>query len=157
MNEELKKARKAFDAESYGELWGIIEDWMSYLHSGLQSENFDQLALFNALHWPIYRPNFHADPITTKLFIWKKCVLHSILDSGFAVCGPVAMDVSPSHLKPGFGPKDLLCHRMFYQAISTIKPGFHTLVSNVRIVSVAECFVKRYGRLSLVSIHLSLT
>ena len=27
-----------------------------------------------------------------------------------------------------------------------LKSGFHTLVSDVRIVSVAECFVKRWGR-----------
>ena len=39
-----------------------------------------------------------------------------------------------------------LCHRIFCQAIWTIKPGFHTLVSDVRIVSVAECFGKRSGR-----------
>ena len=34
----------------------------------------------------------------------------------------------------------------FFQAIWTITPGFHTLVSDSRIVSVAECFVKRSGR-----------
>ena len=27
-----------------------------------------------------------------------------------------------------------------------LEPGFHIIVSNVRIVSVAECFVKRSGR-----------
>ena len=36
---------------------------------------------------------------------------------------------------------------MYSKAIGTIKPGFHTLVSDARIVSVAECFVKRSGRL----------
>ena len=39
-----------------------------------------------------------------------------------------------------------LYRRIFCQAIWTIAPGFHTLVSNVRIVSVAECFVKRSRR-----------
>ena len=41
--------------------------------------------------------------------------------------------------------------------VSFVKPGFHIIVSDVRIVSVAEYFVNRSGRLSLVSIHSSLT
>ena len=40
---------------------------------------------------------------------------------------------------------------------TSLKPGFHIIVSNVRTVSVTIFFVKRSGRLSLVSINSSLT
>ena len=37
------------------------------------------------------------------------------------------------------------------QTTRIFKPGFHTIVSDVRIVSVTEFFIKRSGQLNLVS------
>ena len=42
--------------------------------------------------------------------------------------------------------KDRPRDRIFSQAICTTKPGFHTIVFNVRIVSIAEFFVTQSGR-----------
>ena len=38
------------------------------------------------------------------------------------------------------------CHGVGLEMSIYVKPGFHMIVSDVRIVSVAECFITRSGR-----------